>query len=288
VISDVKVSDTSANDAAVTWRTNIPATSIVNYGLNDKYGLVAQSGELTTTHKVKIGTSSLASGTAYYFAVSGATASGASATGGAGQFTTAGFDVTMKIVDKKDKPIKGAKVTCSNQSSVTDSGGLATLRNLPAGVRPVTVRSGFSSTKLIVTVGKLDPKTGSYQQQAFTLTAARGSNTAPYIIVALFALLAAGIVLFAPLGTMVTALQRIGKGPGDMGAASDGPGPSDPADGPGATIGSNSPIQVVSPGSEPSSTPAGTGSSIKINNIQLGKAKNPEPGTVIMPSENKT
>jgi hypothetical protein len=287
VISGVKVSDTSANNATVTWQTNIPATSIVNYGLNDKYGLVAQSGKLTTAHQVKIGTSSLAPGTAYYFAVASATASGASATGGAGQFTTAGFDVTMKIVDKHGKPIKGAKVTSGSQSSVTDSGGSATLRNLPAGAQPVTIRSGFTSTKLTFTVGKLDPKTGTYQQQAFTLTAARGSNTAPYIIVALFALLAAGIVLFAPLGTMVSSLQRIGRGPGGMGA-SGGPAPSDPGgDTPGAS-GSNSPIQVIEPGSEPATIASGTMPTIKINNIQLGKAKNPQPGSVVEPNETKT
>jgi hypothetical protein len=260
----------------------------VNYGLNDRYGLIAQSGKLTSVHQVKIGTSSLTRGTAYYFVVTSATASGASATGGAGQFTTAGFDVTMRIVDKHSKPIKGAKVTSGNQSSVTDSGGLATLRNLPAGAQPVTIKSGFTSTKLTVTVGKLDPKTDAYQQQAFTLTAARGSNTVPYIIVALFALLAAGIVLFAPLGPMVTALQRIGKGPGSMGA-SGGPTPSDSSGGTTSAIGSNSPIQVISPGSQPSSTPvSAAGPSTKVNDIQLGKAKNPEPGSVVTPSETKT
>lgn len=45
--------------------------------------------------------------------------------------------------------------------------------------------------------------------------------------------------------------------------------------------------QVIAPGSQPATIPSTNMPSIKINNIQLGKAKNPQPGTVVSPDENR-
>jgi hypothetical protein len=46
--------------------------------------------------------------------------------------------------------------------------------------------------------------------------------------------------------------------------------------------------QVIAPGSEPATIPSSTMPTIKINNTQLGKAKNPQPGSVVEPNETKT
>jgi hypothetical protein len=46
--------------------------------------------------------------------------------------------------------------------------------------------------------------------------------------------------------------------------------------------------QVIAPGSEPATIPSSIMPTNKIDNIQLGKAKNPQPGSVVEPNETKT
>jgi len=264
----------------------------VEYGLTSAYGLTAQSDGLVTAHQVTLGAQYITQGTTYYLQVLSATATGASATGGAQQFTATGFAVTIRVVDRHNKPIKGATVTVDGQSEITSSAGVATFPNLPAGSQKLVIKSGRSSTNSTITVGKVSPKTGTYQLQAFTLTAARGGSLVPYIVVAVIALLAAG-ALFVPLGPLSRLLQHAGKGPkgpsgmtGAMGSGSGrGPIVPSPPTSPTTTITTPSaiPAQVISPGSSPAASVSAM--PLKPGNIQLGKPKNLEPGTVIQPNE---
>jgi thiol-disulfide isomerase/thioredoxin len=78
VISQVKADSYSDVSATISWLTDIPATSQVDYGKTKEYGLSAVSDEgLTTDHKVRI--TGLQPNTTYYFLVKSADKCGAEA-----------------------------------------------------------------------------------------------------------------------------------------------------------------------------------------------------------------
>jgi hypothetical protein len=227
--------------------------------------------------------------------VAGATSTGASATSDGQQFTTSGFNVTIKVVNSKGKPVQGVKVTSDGQTQTTNKAGLVSLTNMPAGPQKVTMKSGRTLTSGVITVGKIDPKTGTYQPQAFVLKAAQGSSLVPYLIVAVIALAAAGGALFVNFEALKAWIQRMtgtGNGPGDMsggGGTSSGGGdavvsggsitpPSKPSSSP------SNPVQVVTPGSSPGSVDT---SPVVIRNVQLGKPHSLEPGTIVEPNDVK-
>ena len=71
VIAELKAACNSDISATITWLTDKPATSQVEYGNTKDYGLTAISnGELTTNHKVRM--TGLVPNTTYYFSVKSA------------------------------------------------------------------------------------------------------------------------------------------------------------------------------------------------------------------------
>jgi len=67
-ISEVKATSYSDVSATITWETDKPATSHVEYGKTKDYGLSAESnGELTTSHKIRL--TGLEPSKTYYFMV---------------------------------------------------------------------------------------------------------------------------------------------------------------------------------------------------------------------------
>ncbi|MEW6770960.1 MAG: fibronectin type III domain-containing protein [Bacillota bacterium] len=73
VISSVAAS-TTATTATITWVTDEPATSVVNYGTTTALGSTVTDTTLTTTHSVTL--TGLSPETAYYFEVQSADAAG--------------------------------------------------------------------------------------------------------------------------------------------------------------------------------------------------------------------
>jgi len=67
VIKNISVSSETEASAVITWTTNEPSTSQVEYGKTTEYGLTATSDELTTTHSITL--SGLEPNTAYHYQV---------------------------------------------------------------------------------------------------------------------------------------------------------------------------------------------------------------------------
>jgi hypothetical protein len=67
VIKDVSTSSETEDSVVITWTTNEPATSAVNYGKEIDYGSTASSTDLTTEHSLTV--TSLEPNTAYHFRV---------------------------------------------------------------------------------------------------------------------------------------------------------------------------------------------------------------------------
>ena len=104
IISSISVSGITSNSVIVTWTTNEPSNSRVNYGLTSSYGSAsALNTSLVTTHSVSL--TNLSSSTTYQFQVVSADAAGNSAAA-AGQsgFTTSPIS--------SPPPDSSAKISC--------------------------------------------------------------------------------------------------------------------------------------------------------------------------------
>jgi hypothetical protein len=86
-ISDVTASGVTTSTAIISWTTNEPSTSLVEYGTTSAYGSTPVSdGTLTTSHSVTL--TDLAAGTAYHVRVTSVDGAGNAATYGDYTFAT--------------------------------------------------------------------------------------------------------------------------------------------------------------------------------------------------------
>jgi len=87
IISEVKVFNITDSSATITWQTDRPATSHIEYGTTDAYSSTTPpDDELTTSHSVTL--TGLKPSTTYYFEMKSQDASGNEATSEARTFTT--------------------------------------------------------------------------------------------------------------------------------------------------------------------------------------------------------
>ncbi|MFA6042368.1 MAG: fibronectin type III domain-containing protein [Patescibacteria group bacterium] len=91
-ISSVTVSNITSTRAEVTWSTNEPATSYVDFGTSDLYGTTAGEGSYLTAHVVTV--SGLTANTIYHFRIRSKDAAGNEATSTDTTFTSAATAVT--------------------------------------------------------------------------------------------------------------------------------------------------------------------------------------------------
>jgi hypothetical protein len=93
LMSDVRVADLGSSSAVIEWDTDRPATSVVEYGLTDTYGMDASPGALLTTeHSVIV--SGLAYGTLYHFRAVSTDGYGTTVASADSTFTTAPVEPT--------------------------------------------------------------------------------------------------------------------------------------------------------------------------------------------------
>ncbi len=86
-LSNIQVNNISTSTAVVSWTTDEPSTSGVDYGLTTSYGLVANDGSLVTNHQIAL--TNLSSAATYHFRVRSADATGNLAISLDNSFTTA-------------------------------------------------------------------------------------------------------------------------------------------------------------------------------------------------------
>jgi hypothetical protein len=86
VISNLAVVNVQSTTAQVTWTTDLPSDSQVEYGATTAYGKGASDGNPTTSHTITL--TGLAAGTTYHFRVKSAPTSGGTAASADGVFLT--------------------------------------------------------------------------------------------------------------------------------------------------------------------------------------------------------
>jgi Domain of unknown function (DUF4082)/Bacterial Ig-like domain/Bacterial Ig domain len=96
VISAVSATRLNRSSAAITWTTDVAATSVVEFGETMDYGASVSDEALVTNHQVTL--SGLAAGTTYHYRVTSADADGNPASAGDFTFATEVADTTVPTV----------------------------------------------------------------------------------------------------------------------------------------------------------------------------------------------
>ena len=122
-ITNVHVASTSDTTAVITWETDTPGDSIVNFGKQPHYGIMRDPGADKTTHSVTL--DDLDASTIYHFRVSSADAGGNQAVSGDFVFTTTGFENIEdieQVSSLEQQTVVGQAVDAINQ--ITDPNAL--------------------------------------------------------------------------------------------------------------------------------------------------------------------
>ncbi|OGL38458.1 hypothetical protein A3B63_00485 [Candidatus Saccharibacteria bacterium RIFCSPLOWO2_01_FULL_49_22] len=184
-----EVTEVGLNSAVVTWSTNEPSTSEVVYGLNTGYGLAATDATMVTEHKVTLQSAILEPGTTYHYMVKSVDSAGNAVSSDDVTFSTKGYALDVTVVNQKNKPVKGAKVTVGEKSGTTNDKGKVALADLPLGTLAGTVE--YQGKKTTVSVEMKAPEAEG-QTQAASFKIETKANT--WLMIGLIAL---GVLLLA-------------------------------------------------------------------------------------------
>ena len=148
LISEVDVSDRSESTATINWVTDEPATSRVEYGTTDAYGLTTPSDEeLTTSHNITL--TGLEPDITYYFRVKSEDASGNEAISETARtFATlstspVGHKVGNRAPDFTLQTIDGESVTLSDLRGKMVMVNFRTIGNDPRGNELYVIQAAF-------------------------------------------------------------------------------------------------------------------------------------------------
>lgn len=158
-ISQVSASAITTESVTIAWKTDREATSSVEYGQSQAYGLTVTSDVLTQEHALQI-TGLLIPGSVYHYRVISKDKDGVEIASEDNTFQVEGYKVTVKVRDGNDNPVLGAKVTLYSPSvdKETDGDGVAVFSDVSLGKHGLVVRHAGSSKILeIDVVNNIDP-----------------------------------------------------------------------------------------------------------------------------------
>jgi outer membrane biosynthesis protein TonB len=186
VISNINITDIGISSATVSWDTNEPATSQIDYGITTNYELTNGNGLYVQSHKLALSYKLLNPDTEFHVRVKSVDASGNVATAADQTFTTKAGNaiLAVKVIDQKNNPVEGATVTIGSVHGKTDKKGTVTLEGLAPGQSTVLIDySGQKTSK------KVDIEVPTGAAQSVTLSILTSKNYLPIIIPSAIALL---------------------------------------------------------------------------------------------------
>ncbi len=154
----------------VTWETDEPSTSVVEFGLTTNYGFVAEAPGRVTQHSVTLPSGILLPQGRYHFRIKTTDSNGNQSTSQDFIFSTLGYPAVIKAIDKDGTPIEGALVTIGNIQARTDAKGRALIRNLSPGAHLVTIEMRGARTASYITIRPEPPVKGQLQSFPVTIT----------------------------------------------------------------------------------------------------------------------
>jgi hypothetical protein len=173
-ISSVSAGSVTATAALVTWATNIPANSQVQYGPTLGYGsLSTLDGTLLTSHSVSL--AGLTPGTQYHYQVVSTDSTGALVASADNIFTTLPAPRVTAVT-----PVNGAAavsqtttVTATFSGAMTASSINSNTMVLQAGITPVPATVSFNAATVVATLTPSAPLAGT---TTYTATVKSGGS----------------------------------------------------------------------------------------------------------------
>jgi hypothetical protein len=124
VISDLNISEVGYNSGVVTWTTNKPATSKVNYGpTTDDMPNEVSDEEQKTEHRIALEGEAILAGNSYAIRVTSNDGNGPATLDA--EFTTRSIGIIVVVKDSQDLPVEGATVSTGTDEEQTDAEGRA-------------------------------------------------------------------------------------------------------------------------------------------------------------------
>ncbi len=201
----LNISEPEANvdydHGTITWTTNYPTPTKVEYGLDaDNLDQNQSFAEKVTDHNVTL--VNLVPGKRYYYRIAASADNGQTANF-EGQFTTSGFPVEITITTPNKKPVKNVHVTIDGESFTTDTYGKVQA-GLSAENHTVIVSANRTSKTFSLNVEAKDiPTDGSEPEvQSFTFVVPKANNLLFVLggsILLVLLLAAAGYILLKAL-----------------------------------------------------------------------------------------
>ena len=192
IISEVKVTDVTKKSVTITWNTDVKASSVVEWGLTDSYGVTNSDEELVTEHKIELASELLLPGVDYRFRVISRDAKENETVGDGSSFRTSGYEITIGVLDKTGKPIKGAEVLLYSEPrrGTTDEDGKVVFTDVSTGKHGLAINyRGLTETKEVEVMETETPQTFEVKIAKSRLSIA---TFLPYIIGVLILFLVIG------------------------------------------------------------------------------------------------
>lgn len=203
-ISSFNISDFDYRTATVTWRTNKPATSKINFGTNyDDLSSEIKSDKKVTSHKIVIKGDYLRAGNHYFARIT--SDDGKAPVTLDAEFDTRAIVVLIKVNDPQGNPVADAQVYSGEVQGATNEKGEVSLEMAEGSMTIIAQKDNFAGE---MTVDVVIPQDGGEVQQVIVPlaeTVADAGGEAPggrpilrYILVlfGFFALLIAGFLLW--------------------------------------------------------------------------------------------
>lgn len=201
-ISNFNISDFDYRTATVTWKTNQPATSKINYGTNyDDMSEEIKSSKKTTSHKIVIKGESLRAGNHYFARIT--SDDGKAPVTLDAEFDTRAILVGIKVNDASGNPVEGALVYAGEVEGTSDKNGEVTLEMAEGPTTIIANKDGMAGE---TTAEVIIPKDGDEVQQVIidlTQTvdeagteASTGGGILGYIIGIIILFVLAGLAFF--------------------------------------------------------------------------------------------
>lgn len=176
-ISNIVIESVTNSQAIITWKTDVPSDSSIEYGKDSSYGFTETLKEVVTEHRLVLA-NYLVPGTLYHFQVKSTDASGKEGVSTDATFKTQGFDVTVRIKDMNGKPITGAVITLATDPQLmgeTNGLGEAIFSGVAPGKHGATVK--YNNQTMIHEIEVIDGQPMTTVDLAFAGSQVRGLPT---------------------------------------------------------------------------------------------------------------
>jgi ribosomal protein S30 len=196
IISNIQVSGVTKNSATLTWTTDQPADTFVDYGTTSSYGNWVRDSVLTTSHTIAL--TNLALGTTYHFKVTSTNGYGFSSSSGDRTFETQKPLLTLVItspsngatINRSDVMVRGTVINAmGNETGVTVNGKLAMVFGSEFVANHIPLEEGANTIEVVATDTEGNTVTttvvasGVIANQYINLTANTESGISPLEVV---------------------------------------------------------------------------------------------------------